>query len=279
MDVIVDGRRYPAIPDLLGPWVEAYARARGRETVWMAPDTLEVHGPLYGRRIALDRGEADRVAGTEAGRLLAAVAAESAAQLVRLGAEVRVSSGRDAGEQLRAFAPEIVIGLRFGSSAEVRGLRAQPVERFRRSDLHLARELLDRMAVHTGLPSRGVPLWAWKGPEKALPVVAEAAATVVLECGCPANPADAAVLERPDFARRCGTGLAEALLRFAGVPIKLATGDEEAAGEPVQVVTGRLRQEGPAPMAEAPDGRWVSPRAQALLQTDRSHATDTPDVD
>ena len=81
MDVIVDGQRYPAIPDLLGPWVEAYARARGRETAWMTPQTLEVRGPLHGRRVVLHCSEPDP--------LLKAVAIESQAQLQRLGAAVR----------------------------------------------------------------------------------------------------------------------------------------------------------------------------------------------
>ncbi|HLN62841.1 MAG TPA: hypothetical protein VK464_14965, partial [Symbiobacteriaceae bacterium] len=220
---------------------------------------------------------------SDAGPLLQAVAGESKAQLQRLGAEVRVTSG-ETGEQLRWFDPDVLIGLRLGrrAPAEVRGLRAQPVERFRRSDLYLARALLDRVALQTGLPSRGVPLWAWKGPEQALPGVSEACATVVLECGCPDNPADALVLEQPGFARQCAVGLAEALLRFAGLPVEqvgsLAEEPEEAP-EPVPLVSGRPRQDGPAPMVEAPDGHWVSPRAQALLERERRHAPDTPGVD
>jgi hypothetical protein len=280
MEVIVDGRRHRPIPELLGPWLEAYARARGRSVEWVAPDTLAVHGPLHGRRVALDLGE-------EAGPLQP-VATQTALVLERLDAAALITGGDGAPlaerqNRLQEFAPDVLICLRLSrfTSSVVRGLRAQPLGRFRRSDMNLAKVLLERLAARTGLPSRGVPLWAWSEPALApLAGVADSAA-VVVECGCPANREDAESISNGWFAMRCAAGLGEGLLRFAGLTAEQAAAYRLAAPQKPGVRSTllpdlepassrpagrRLTVQRPELMEQTAEGEWVSPRARVMLE-------------
>ncbi|HEY3365260.1 MAG TPA: N-acetylmuramoyl-L-alanine amidase [Symbiobacteriaceae bacterium] len=219
-------RRFSAIPDELGALVMALAGAQGRPFQWADARTLEVDGPLAAYRFVIDipiqRGmplpwEAP----------LKAVAEHTVAILQALGAFVLVTAGdqEDSSVSSRAavirdFGAHALISLRVGkhASTTVRGLRALTNGRILTQSRKLAESLLQRVALRTGLPSRGIPLFSGL-PVDVEALAAKAALPIVgLEVGCATCPADEAALNGPDFQVRCACGLAEGILRFFGQP-------------------------------------------------------------